>query len=1050
MRILKSTTSLTPIALLLAPGALHAQVTISTATTAPLQTSTVNGGAAADISIVSGGSVTVNGGSAITVDSNNSVSNAGTIATGAPNNSVGIDVLTGTSSTITNTGTISVVETFNAPNVDGNGIVDGDIAQATNRAGIWLRGTHTGNVVQGGTLNVDGKNSAGVRIDGTLTGSLLTSGPTFVRGENSVGVSTQAVTGNVVFGGSVDVVGRGTSAVNVGGDVGGYVRFENGVGQQSSFTDDNGSSLSLQRTDLNVGAPAVSISGNVGAGIIVATAPTINSNNPDNDGDGVADTSEATGFIQSFGTGPAMLIGSASRDITIGSVSGDTHGIVIAGTVTGTAYYSRNDSIGMQIGGLGGNVTVAGGLSVSGTLQAGTVDSGATALLIYAGSSVPVIDNTGTISATITSPGGATAYAVRDLSGTLSTINNSGFIKNNATAQDTGAALDLSANTSGVTITQTAPATTTAGTSTINPAPLSEIVGNILTGTGNDTINLTAGEIAGTTLFGGGNDRLLLTNDAVYSGTAHFQNSGTGTLSIANTAQFVGTAMFDDLPSTMTLSDTAVFRGSIAGGANLAVTVNGGTFEASGATDANFKTLTVGANGTISIDIDTVNHVNTKFNVNTATFASGSKVAAAINSLTGAEGTYVVLNANTLNGTPVLSTDAAVLPFMFTGTVAATTNQITLTIQRKTTDQLGLNRAEASIFDAIMAAAPNDADLAASLLDNADQASFKRQYDQLLPDHSGGNFDLLTRGSRQAARHLTDNNAMFDISDLGGWTEVLKFTGTKKEDNTSAFRTTGWGFSGGVERVTDFGNIGLSFDWISGYNRNTTTSQAAIHMTMPEVGLFWRTSDGPFYAFARATAGFPSFKSTRNYDGFNGTGSEFTNSAKARWRGNFYSGMAGASYEFDLSDRVGVKPMATFDYFRLREKNYVETGAALTDGSDAIDLTVQPRTSETMSALTSITGIYRFGSRTKEGIPLTLELEGGRRNTLGGTPGTTTANFMNGDSFSILSDKQQSAWTGELRLLSGGLDYTWQLAGGLEETQGAPTYNIRFSLGVAF
>ena len=36
-------------------------------------------------------------------------------------------------------------------------------------------------------------------------------------------------------------------------------------------------------------------------------------------------------------------------------------------------------------------------------------------------------------------------------------------------------------------------------------------------------------------------------------------------------------------------------------------------------------------------------------------------------------------------------------------------------------------------------------------------------------------------------------------------------------------------------------------------------------------------------------------------------------------------------------------------------------------------------------------------------------------------------------------------------LLSGGLDYTWQLAGGAEQTQGGtPAYNVRFSLSVAF
>ncbi len=139
-----------------------------------MRTSTANNGSAADINITSTGSVTVNGGSAVTVDSNNSITNAGGITQGAVDNAVGINVAGGTTSTITNSGTINILETFNAPNVDGNSIVDGPIAQANNRTAIWLgAGTHTGNVVNTGTISVDGLNSAGIKIDGPLTGSLL-------------------------------------------------------------------------------------------------------------------------------------------------------------------------------------------------------------------------------------------------------------------------------------------------------------------------------------------------------------------------------------------------------------------------------------------------------------------------------------------------------------------------------------------------------------------------------------------------------------------------------------------------------------------------------------------------------------------------------------------------------------------------------------------------------------------------------------------------------------------------------------------------------------
>jgi len=1051
MRILKSTTCLTPIALLLTPGGLAAQVTISTATTAPVRTSTVNAGAPADIIIATGGSITLNAGSAVTVDSNNSVSNAGTITQGAADNVVGIDVQAGRNGTITNSGGIVITETFNAPKADA--ISNGPIAQANNRTGILVRagGAHTGNIVSTGTITIDGLNSAGIRVNDTLTGSLLTGGATKVRGDGSVGIHTESVSGNVVVGGAVQVIGKGAIALDIAGDVGGTVRIANAVGQANTFVDDNGTALTLPRGDLEARAPAVAIAGNVGGGVVVAAAPTLSATVPDNDGDGVADTLEAAGAIQSFGNGVALRIGSATRDTTLGAVAGDTHGLVIAGSVNANAFYSRNDATAIQIGGLGGNVNIAGGISIKGTVLAATVDEGATAILINAGSTVPVLDNSGAIRATISSPGRSTAYGIRDLSGTLTTINNSGFISITGTALDTTAAIDLSANTSGVTINQTAPAGTAADASTISPTVLTQITGNIKTGSGNDVINLGAGAIIGNTSFGAGNDTLALTRDAVYSGNVDF-GTGTAALTLAAKSQFVGAATFNNNLATITLADTAAFRGDINGGTNLTVNVNGGTLEAGGVNDVTFKTLNVGAAGTIKIDINATTHTNNKFVVDTATFAAGSRVAATINSLADAEGTYVVLTANQINGVPNLSADQTILPFLFKGSLSLGTggNQILLDIDRKTTTELGLTRSAATAYNAILAAAPIDAQVAQSILGATDQATLQSQFDQLLPDHAGGNFALLTSSSRAASRHLTDNSSMFSISELGGWLEVLKSSGSKDLGNTAAYRTNGFGISGGLERTTGIGNVGLLVNIISGKNENRTNG-SEIKSDGYEVGAFWRVSKGPFYAFARATAAQSNFKSTRTFVGVDSAGTAFGRQATASWKGRLYSGMAGASYLFDMGQRISLKPMAIVDYYRLREKGYTETGGALAAGKDAIDLVVAPRTSKTASATTTLTGIYRFGERTNEGMPLTLELEGGRRNVLSSQLGNTTAHFDNGANFTLTADKLKSAWLGEVRLLSGGLDYTWQLAGGAEQTQGGtPAYNVRFSLSVAF
>ncbi|HET8613168.1 MAG TPA: hypothetical protein VFL92_10420, partial [Sphingomonas sp.] len=79
MRNLFASTCLTTIAfgLILPPTARAATVTIDSAKTTPVATATADNGAPADISITDKGSIKPTSGAAVTIDSNNSVANAG-------------------------------------------------------------------------------------------------------------------------------------------------------------------------------------------------------------------------------------------------------------------------------------------------------------------------------------------------------------------------------------------------------------------------------------------------------------------------------------------------------------------------------------------------------------------------------------------------------------------------------------------------------------------------------------------------------------------------------------------------------------------------------------------------------------------------------------------------------------------------------------------------------------------------------------------------------------------------------------------------------------
>ena len=1031
--------SAAPAAFLVAAPAL-ADTTVSTSTTTPLVTSS-----AGNVTVASGGTITLTGGTGVTVDSGNTanVASGGTIAMGSGDGATGISVTPGVSTTITNDGTIQATEDFTAADADNNGIADGPIAQATGRYGIRVApgGTMTGSISNTGTITVEGLNSAGIAADSTVTGSIANTGTISIKGDNSVGIRTAAVTGNVAAGGTIKVVGQGAQALVVGGDVGGTVKIDGTLSQASSYTTDASTTQALSRTALKSGAAAVEIDGNVGGGVIVTAASASG-----------ASTTETAGSIQSVGNSPALQIGGA-RDIVIGGVAGadGTYSLAIDSGVSASSVYSATDAYGVVIGGKGGNVTLTKGISVSGSVTATTVDSSANAILINAGSTVPTLENSGTIKSVISSPGIGESYAIKDLSGTLATIDNTGFITVSGSSQDKLAAIDLSANTSGVTITQHLNATDAASQTTDKAATgynvdtatvYTAITGDIYTGSGNDTLDIESGKVTGNAYLGAGNDSVKLADDSKYIGNIDF-GSGTATMAMSANSRFTGALLLNDQLATLTLADAAIWKGTVTGGSQLTVNVNGGSFGANATGTSTIHALNVGAGGTLGVYVDGATGTSSKLVADTASFASGAKIAATVTSLTKAEGTYTVLSAGTLTGGSNITTSSLALPVLFRGTVTTQGNDVLLTIARKSASDLGLNPAQSAAYGAILAQAGSYSVLQSDLLQVADTATLQSHFNQILPDYAGGTFDFVTRGARLAARHIDDDSSIFTISGAGGWLEPIYFHGTTKSDTSSGYKTDGAGLSFGLERATALGNVGASFTYFGG--KIKTGDIQSISASDYELGLHWRKAAGPLYAWARLGLGSSSFHATRT---FNGTADStaFTWSTDGKWKGWSVSGTGGVSYALAMGGGFKLKPKAVLDYYRLHERAYSETG------TDALLLNVAARSSSALNGTTTLAASWSAGESSYEGRAFTVELEGGRRNRLSGTLGDTTATFINGsaNSFTLTPDQTKSAWVGQLSILQGGLDYTWKLSAGAEKVQGGGTdYSARASFSIA-
>ncbi|MEG3164397.1 autotransporter domain-containing protein [Sphingomonas sp. PB2P19] len=1026
-----------------------AQTVVDTKRTTAVLTSTVKNGSADNLSIAVAGSVVPTSGTAVTIDSNNSVTNAGTIQVSDSNGATGILAQAGVSGGIANSGKIIVDESYTASDVDKDGDLDGAFAQGIGRTGIRTAGAFTGTIANSGEITVEGNDSAGIALGGPLTGALTNSGKIAVVGDRSVGVRVSGVNGSVTLGGTITAVGRDAVGARLDGPIGGALVVEGAIGATGYRATSAPADVSkLDADDLLQGGPALVVAGDVAGGITLSGAT-----------GKVAD-------LASYGAAPAFQIGAVDRSVTIGATSGATPaaGLTVNGRVTGSGVYSGVAATGLAIGGLGGAVTIAGGVTVGGTVQASANNAAATsirfgagaatpelrlggtvtatgggaaatqtaAVLIDTGASVPTIRNTGTIRASAT---GATATAILDRSGAVTLVENSGTISAAGGDAARSIAIDLSANTSGAIVRQTAPAAGAAPT----------ITGAIRFGTGSDRLELGAGSVSGDVAFGAGSNRLEMSGASSFAGTASF-GGGADTVAITGTASFNGTADFaGGGADLLAVSGKGVFAGKLANAGGLAVTVapGGGTFAASGG--ATIGSLALGDGSILSVALDKANPTANLIQVTgSTTVGTGSQLALRVSGGADIAGRYVVLRSGTLTGAQNLALSATTVPFLYRGViVAGAVNEITVDVARKAKTELGLNAAGVSAFDAVDSAIGSDAKMAAAIRGIYDGAAFRGAIDQMLPNYSGGLFESVTLASRAAASQLREPAGEYSEEGTWGfWLTPVGWDASKAQRSTTSYDVRGWGLSGGIERKTEVGNFGASLAYLSGRDTEGLAVNRIDH-SQYELAGFWRGHWGGFAAQVRGSAALVSFDSVRQFDGLIGT-EAVQRRADADWNGMLYSGSASASYERAVG-QFSLRPVLAIDYYRLNEDAYRETG-----GGTAYDLTVRKRSSDELAVTASLAAGINFGGGNRYEQWSRIEVEGGRRERIAGSLGTTTASFGSGTAFTLDPEKRDSGWTGKVRAITGTTEVRLSGEVGAEQRLGDVALSARAALQFAF
>lgn len=1089
-KVLVATVATAPL-LAMAFGAYAETVINTARTTPIATATATSAGAADDVKVDTGGGITLTAaGPLVTLNSNNKVTLGGNgLTTVGVDNSTGVLIQGGTTGSVTNNAAISLTEDYTPTDTDSDGDIDGVFAKGANRYGVRLvgPGVFTGDIVQGstGSIAIEGNNSAGVSLESGLVGNLTTAGSITVTGDNAYGVHVAGpVTGKVTQNGSVSVLGQNAVGVALDGDVTGAFAIQGAVtatGYRYTTRPAQTAVDKLDADDLLQGGPAVRVAGDVTGGVLLngPTGSTAVSGTTTTTTT-ISSSTTGTGSISVSGGAPALLIGSDTRAITIGAVGAadNAYGLLAKGAIVANGVYDQVAATGVQIGGqTGQTTTLVGGARFDSNVSASAREANATAINLTAGAAVPSLWNRGAISSVsasyagsgltgdarglvvnaganltnLTNSGSITAtrsgetgdaIAVLDTSGTLKTITNSGVITaqvaaptvkkdgtttSTATAAGKAVALDLSASSGGVTLTQAAPVSTTVtttypSTDTVTTATstattvVPTIVGAIRFGSGADTFDVQTGNVVGDMSFGAGADTLNIGGGAVVLGALRDSDG------------------------------------------QLALNVGKGSLGLTNAETINASSLTLGADSKMVFTVDPSANsgagANTRLMVSgAANIASGAQLGLRLTSLLTAPASYTVITAGSLTAGTINQDLLGGTPYLYVATSRTDTNNVYLDVRRRTAAEIGMNATQASAYDATFAALGKDSAIASAFLTQTTKDGLLGLYDQMTPDQGEGFFAAL-----QDVNHAISTATAFrpDPGDRYGpdslWIQEINTLVRRDTDQTMGSDTQAFGFVGGYEAMGDAGGaLGLTLAYVS-VEEHDIAAKVGEQTTgnFVQLGAYWRRSIGGWRMNIGGGGGYGWYDGDRTFNSgdLNGDGvADVQRKNSAKWNGYTFNAYAGTAYETKFAGRYFVRPEAYLNYLYLDEGARNEKGGGPTATPNAENGFDQNRQKRKSDSLTGDVGVV-FGADYGRDLWWRPEVRVGYRQTLAGKLGDTVYSFAySGAPVTTLAaaDNKDGAVTLGFALRAGTPMSYLALEGNAEAAKKQKRYNLKLT-----
>lgn len=825
----------------------------------------------------------------------------------------------------------------------------------------------------------------------------------------------------------------------------------------------------------------------------------------DTDGDGVVDSAEAAANISVAGAAPGVLIGSDTRAITIGAVGAGSlnYGLVLDGNVSATGVYDDIAPTAIKIGGSAGFATVlTNGIAINGSVSAVAYNGNAQALHLAPGANVPTINVTGSIyagmattSAPLASEDSLTVYGIRidagatsttlvnsgaistfisgeqgravavwDGSGLLNSVVNTGSISSlisaNDDADDTddadtdaanetisgqAIAIDLSSNTTGVTLVQYSVTGDTDGDGVL------DVNDNDVDGDGIVNASDTDDDNDGIPDVDDATNNLDIDGDGVTDGREAsitggiLLGSGADTIDLQN-GIIVGDIAFGAGADTLTVGTgawVAGFAGEITDSdGQLALNLVNGTMQLDNLGVLDATSLTVSGNGTLIVSADPVADTATQITVATANIADGAQLGLRMTGLiTSATQRYTIIRTDTPAGLTIGAIDNTLLgdaPYLVVAEASANTalGEVYLDIRRRTVAEMALTGNQALALDAVYDALVGDEAVMNAFLGATNRDEFLSLYEQMLPDQGEGLFSaigsLTSTISRLTAtkpdpreRYGPDSFWMQEIN-----VEVMRDAGVALGSETKAF-----GFVGGYESMgADGGALGATLAFISAEEKDDVAAVGEeTTISLLEAGVYWRRSVGNWLFSARGSGGYAWFDGDRV---FISPTDSLIRQADSGWNG--FTGLASlsASYQADVG-RFFIRPLVSLDYLYLSEGSRQESG-----GEDAFNLFIEDRTSTRLSGNAEVA----FGATFGRELWWRPEVRVGYRQYLAGEMGDTVFRFKNGQLVALPpSELGDNAVVLGLSLKAGTPMSYVAIEGEYEATDGEDRYNLQLA-----